>query len=115
MQVKNTKMLILYFSYLPPQSKNKSKNVFHNISDKIMLEISQELIVDYKQRTLMHEVGCTGIGLHTGKKVRINLKPAPSDSGIKFARTDLKGCPEVEVSSSFWASFVQLSQSGEST
>jgi UDP-3-O-[3-hydroxymyristoyl] N-acetylglucosamine deacetylase len=64
---------------------------------KIMFEMRQESIVDYKQRTLMHEVGCTGIGLHTGKKVRIDLKPAPSDSGIKFVRTDLKGHPEVEV------------------
>lgn len=53
--------------------------------------------MDYKQRTLMNEVGCTGIGLHTGEKVKINLKPAPANSGIKFVRTDLKGHPEVEV------------------
>lgn len=53
--------------------------------------------MDYKQRTLMHEVGCTGIGLHTGEKVKINLRPAPANSGIKFVRTDLKGRPEVEV------------------
>ena len=53
--------------------------------------------MDYKQRTLMNEVGCTGIGLHTGEKVKINLRPAPADSGIKFIRTDLKDRPEVEV------------------
>lgn len=53
--------------------------------------------MDYKQRTLMNEVGCTGIGLHTGEKVKINLRPAPVNSGIKFVRTDLKGHPEVEV------------------
>jgi len=53
--------------------------------------------VDYKQRTLMNEVGCTGIGLHTGEKVKIKLRPAPANSGIKFVRTDLKGHPEVEV------------------
>ena len=53
--------------------------------------------MDYKQRTLMNEVGCTGIGLHTGEKVKINLRPAPANSGIKFVRTDLKGRPEVEV------------------
>jgi UDP-3-O-[3-hydroxymyristoyl] N-acetylglucosamine deacetylase len=64
---------------------------------KLLLEISQEWIVDYKQRTLMNEVGCTGIGLHTGEKVKINIRPAPADSGIKFIRTDLKGHPEVEV------------------
>jgi UDP-3-O-[3-hydroxymyristoyl] N-acetylglucosamine deacetylase len=45
----------------------------------------------------MNEVGCTGIGLHTGEKVKINLRPAPVNSGIKFVRTDLKGRPEVEV------------------
>ncbi len=53
--------------------------------------------MDYKQRTLMNEVGCTGIGLHSGEKVKINLRPAPANSGIKFVRTDLKGRPEVEV------------------
>ena len=53
--------------------------------------------MDYKQRTLMNEVGCTGIGLHTGEKVKINIRPAPANSGIKFIRTDLKGRPEVEV------------------
>ena len=53
--------------------------------------------MDYKQRTLMNEVGCTGIGLHTGEKVKINLRPAPANSGIKFVRTDLKGHPEVDV------------------
>jgi UDP-3-O-[3-hydroxymyristoyl] N-acetylglucosamine deacetylase len=53
--------------------------------------------VDYNQRTLMNEVGCTGIGLHTGEKVKIHLRPAPANSGIKFVRTDLKGHPEVEV------------------
>ena len=53
--------------------------------------------MDYKQRTLMNTVGCTGIGLHTGEKVKINLRPAPVNSGIKFVRTDLKGHPEVDV------------------
>jgi len=46
---------------------------------------------------LAQEVGCTGIGLHTGEKVRLNIKPAPADSGIRFARTDLKGQPVVEA------------------
>jgi UDP-3-O-[3-hydroxymyristoyl] N-acetylglucosamine deacetylase len=63
----------------------------------LIFEISQEWIVDYNQRTLMNEVGCTGIGLHTGEKVKIHLRPAPANSGIKFVRTDLKGHPEVEV------------------
>lgn len=41
------------------------------------------------RRTLRREVGCTGIGLHTGKPVRLRLKPAPSAHGIRFFRTDV--------------------------
>jgi UDP-3-O-[3-hydroxymyristoyl] N-acetylglucosamine deacetylase len=40
------------------------------------------------RRTLKKAVGCTGIGLHSGKTVRLNLKPAPSGHGIRFRRTD---------------------------
>jgi UDP-3-O-[3-hydroxymyristoyl] N-acetylglucosamine deacetylase len=47
--------------------------------------------VDFKQRTVKDEVSCTGIGLHSGKKVRLTIKPAPPDSGIKFIRKDLSG------------------------
>jgi len=53
--------------------------------------------VDYRQRTLVNEVGCTGIGLHTGKKVKINIKSAPCDTGIRFVRTDSDGHPMVEA------------------
>lgn len=41
------------------------------------------------QRTLRHSTPCTGIGLHSGQKVSIVLKPAPADHGIRFHRTDL--------------------------
>jgi len=57
----------------------------------------KEIIVDYRQRTLKGEIGCTGIGLHTGKKVRINIRPAPCDTGIRFVRTDLEGHPMIEA------------------
>jgi UDP-3-O-[3-hydroxymyristoyl] N-acetylglucosamine deacetylase len=43
------------------------------------------------QRTLRRPVSCTGIGLHSGNKVTLSLKPAPADSGIRFRRTDLGG------------------------
>jgi UDP-3-O-[3-hydroxymyristoyl] N-acetylglucosamine deacetylase len=55
------------------------------------------MMVDYKQRTLKGEIGCTGIGLHTGEKVRINIRPAPCDTGIRFVRTDLDGHPMTEA------------------
>ena len=43
------------------------------------------------QRTLRRSVSCTGIGLHSGNKVTLSLKPAPADSGIRFQRADLGG------------------------
>ena len=42
------------------------------------------------QRTLRHATPCTGIGLHSGQKVSIVLKPAPANHGIRFVRTDLR-------------------------
>jgi UDP-3-O-[3-hydroxymyristoyl] N-acetylglucosamine deacetylase len=42
-----------------------------------------------KQRTLKNSIRATGVGLHTGKKVLMVLRPAPADSGIRFIRTDL--------------------------
>lgn len=42
-----------------------------------------------KQRTLKQAVSTVGIGLHSGKKVSIILRPAPSDTGIVFRRIDL--------------------------
>jgi UDP-3-O-[3-hydroxymyristoyl] N-acetylglucosamine deacetylase len=41
------------------------------------------------QRTLRRSVSCAGIGLHSGKKVTLTLRPAPANSGIRFRRTDL--------------------------
>jgi UDP-3-O-[3-hydroxymyristoyl] N-acetylglucosamine deacetylase len=43
------------------------------------------------QRTLRRSTSCAGIGLHSGKKVTLSLKPAPQNSGIRFRRTDLGG------------------------
>lgn len=44
-----------------------------------------------KQRTLKTTVHTVGIGLHTGVKVSLTLRPAPVDTGIVFVRTDLPG------------------------
>ncbi len=43
------------------------------------------------QRTIQNSIPCAGIGLHSGKRVNMLLKPAPADSGIIFVRTDLGG------------------------
>ncbi|MEI7842271.1 MAG: UDP-3-O-acyl-N-acetylglucosamine deacetylase [Gallionellaceae bacterium] len=42
-----------------------------------------------KQRTLKTTVQATGVGLHTGEKVDLTLRPAPANSGIVFRRVDL--------------------------
>jgi UDP-3-O-[3-hydroxymyristoyl] N-acetylglucosamine deacetylase len=41
------------------------------------------------QRTLRRPISCTGVGLHSGHKVNLTLRPAPADFGIRFRRTDL--------------------------
>src|SRR5918999_181565 len=43
------------------------------------------------KRTLRPPITCAGIGLHSGNKVNLSLKPAPADSGIRFRRADLGG------------------------
>lgn len=48
-----------------------------------------------RQRTLRNSIRATGVGLHTGKKVYLTLRPAPVDTGIVFRRVDLD--PVVEV------------------
>ena len=48
-----------------------------------------------RQRTLKNEIKATGVGLHTGDKVMLTLKPAPIDFGIVFRRVDLD--PVVEI------------------
>jgi UDP-3-O-[3-hydroxymyristoyl] N-acetylglucosamine deacetylase len=53
--------------------------------------------VDYRQRTLKREIGCTGIGLHSGEKVSMNLRPAPPNTGINFVRTDFNTQPMIRA------------------
>jgi len=48
-----------------------------------------------RQRTLKKSVQATGVGLHTGEKVYMTLRPAPANSGIVFRRIDLE--PAVEM------------------
>lgn len=53
-----------------------------------------------KQRTLSNSIKATGVGLHTGEKVFLTLRPAPTNTGIVFRRIDLpdvceiRACPE---------------------
>ncbi|MBP9722009.1 MAG: UDP-3-O-acyl-N-acetylglucosamine deacetylase [Gammaproteobacteria bacterium] len=48
-----------------------------------------------KQRTLKNTIKATGVGVHTGQKVKLVLSPAPVNTGIVFRRSDLS--PVVEI------------------
>ncbi len=50
-----------------------------------------------KQRTLKNVIRATGVGLHTGKKILLTLRPAPANSGIIFRRIDLDVPVEIEA------------------
>jgi UDP-3-O-[3-hydroxymyristoyl] N-acetylglucosamine deacetylase len=50
-----------------------------------------------RQRTLKNIIRATGVGLHTGEKVYLTLRPAPVDSGIIFRRVDLDEPVEIEA------------------
>jgi len=44
-----------------------------------------------QQRTIRRSTSCAGIGVHSGSKVTLSLKPAPANFGIRFRRADLNG------------------------
>ena len=53
-----------------------------------------------KQRTLKNVIRATGVGLHTGRKVFLTLRPAPPDTGIVFRREDLDTPVEIPAKAS---------------
>ena len=50
-----------------------------------------------KQRTLKNSVNVTGVGLHSGEKVMLGLRPAPANTGIVFRRVDVKPVEEIRA------------------
>jgi UDP-3-O-[3-hydroxymyristoyl] N-acetylglucosamine deacetylase len=42
-----------------------------------------------RRRTLKAAIGCVGIGLHSGRRVQLTLRPAVAGTGIRFRRTDV--------------------------
>ena len=51
-----------------------------------------------QQRTLKSLTRAVGVGLHSGQRVELTLRPAAPDSGIVFRRVDLAGAPDIRVS-----------------
>ncbi|RKS02579.1 bifunctional UDP-3-O-[3-hydroxymyristoyl] N-acetylglucosamine deacetylase/3-hydroxyacyl-ACP dehydratase [Flavobacterium sp. 102] len=54
-----------------------------------------------KQRTIQNEISLTGVGLHTGKEVKMTFKPAPINNGYTFVRVDLEGSPIIEADANY--------------
>lgn len=48
-----------------------------------------------RQRTLAGSIRCSGVGLHTGRTIAIQLHPAPPDTGVALRRTDQPGAPAI--------------------
>jgi len=59
--------------------------------------LQKEKSMVWAQKTLRDEIRCAGIGLHSGQKVDLKIRPAPADTGIIFKRVDLPGEPEVKA------------------
>lgn len=53
------------------------------------------------QQTIKAEGSVSGHGLHSGKKATLTLKPAPTNHGIKFQRTDLEGQPIIDANADY--------------
>ena len=51
-----------------------------------------------RQRTLKNVIRATGVGLHTGEKIYLTLRPAPIDTGIVFCRVDLDVIVQIPAS-----------------
>src|SRR3546814_4052169 len=48
-----------------------------------------------QQRTIKNVIRDTGVGLHSGEKVYLTLRPAPVDTGIMFRRVDVEPAAEI--------------------
>ena len=69
----------------------RSQRGDHGAQDEVVLESRFARV----QRTIAHRIGCVGIGLHSGHKVALTLRPGAVDAGVVFVRTDLSGRPVI--------------------
>ncbi|NDB82333.1 MAG: UDP-3-O-[3-hydroxymyristoyl] N-acetylglucosamine deacetylase [Alphaproteobacteria bacterium] len=56
-----------------------------------------------KETTIIYPASCFGLGVHSGQKVQVTLKPAKAGTGIVFVRTDIRGDLPNFVKASFEA------------
>lgn len=65
----------------------RHSNIFCNIGEQMI-----------KQRTVKNSISTKGIGLHSGHRVSITIRPADINTGIMFRRIDLDGGPAIKAS-----------------
>ncbi len=53
------------------------------------------------QKTIKNQISCSGVGIHSGNRVEMVLKPAKINSGITFVRTDIEDSKKGEVKANF--------------
>ncbi|MBT3551065.1 MAG: UDP-3-O-acyl-N-acetylglucosamine deacetylase [Rhodospirillaceae bacterium] len=68
---------------------NHTAGLNSNTSNKSLVDLAMENFA--VQRTLSRPASCTGIALHSGRKISLSINPAPAGAGIQFRRTDLAG------------------------
>ena len=57
----------------------------------VSLDVAKAAFARVLQHTLKNEIHCTGVGLHSGRRVRMTLRPAAPDTGIVIRRSDIAG------------------------
>jgi UDP-3-O-[3-hydroxymyristoyl] N-acetylglucosamine deacetylase len=50
---------------------------------------TQDATTGWRQRTLKTAINCVGVGVHSGQRVNLTIRPAPADHGVVFRRTDV--------------------------
>jgi UDP-3-O-[3-hydroxymyristoyl] N-acetylglucosamine deacetylase len=50
-----------------------------------------------RQRTLKDKISCFGVGLHSGKRIKLEILPAPADHGISYSRSDVSPHRDIQA------------------
>ena len=57
----------------------------------------ETLLIKQKQQTIKNEIFFSGIGLHTGVKSKVIIKPSEPETGINFVRTDISNNNQIKA------------------
>lgn len=65
--------------------------------EEINNKLGQKPMIQEYQQTIKNDITISGVGLHTGHKVTLTMKPANPGFGLRFKRTDLPGEPVIKA------------------